>query len=48
MYNLLTEEYCRVHSAAKLAGIVKQAGGKVAVFNIDRSKRDEQAEACKS
>lgn len=34
----------QVHPAAKLAGIVKAAGGKVAVFNIDRSKRDEQAD----
>lgn len=34
----------QVHPAAKLAMKVKEHGGKVAVFNVDRSKRDDQAD----
>ncbi|OBZ79080.1 NAD-dependent protein deacylase [Grifola frondosa] len=33
-----------VHPAATLASKVKEHGGKVAVFNVDRSKRDEVAD----
>lgn len=33
-----------VHPAAKLATKVREHGGKVAVFNVDRSKRDDQAD----
>ncbi|KAI0922705.1 hypothetical protein AcW1_002721 [Taiwanofungus camphoratus] len=33
-----------VHPAATLAGKVKERGGKVAVFNVDRSKRDQEAD----
>ncbi|KAH8111343.1 DHS-like NAD/FAD-binding domain-containing protein [Phellopilus nigrolimitatus] len=33
-----------VHPAAKLASRVKEHGGKVAVFNLERSKRDEEAD----
>ena len=34
----------QVHPAATLASKVKAHGGTVAVFNIDRSKRDEAAD----